>query len=65
MSDRTFLVTGALGCIGAWVVERLLARGDRPVVFDLGSEPRRIRDLVGDEGLQRVGFFQGDIADPT
>lgn len=65
MTSRTFLVTGALGCIGAWVVQRLLERGDRPVIFDLGSEPRRIRDLVGEEGLQRVGYFQGDIADPT
>lgn len=57
-------MTGALGCIGAWVVERLLERGDTPVVFDLGSEPRRIRDLVGEEALARVRLVQGDIADP-
>ena len=61
---QTFLVTGALGCIGAWTVERLLARGDRPVVFDLGTEPRRIRDLVGEEALSGVTFVKGDIADP-
>ncbi len=61
--SRAYFLTGALGCIGAWVVERLLARGDTPVVFDLGGDPRRIRDLVGDEGLERVRFVQGDIAD--
>lgn len=62
--NQTFLVTGALGCIGAWTVERLLARGDRPVVFDLGTEPRRIRDLVGEEALGGLKFVKGDIADP-
>ena len=44
----TFLVTGALGCIGAWVVSRLLERGDTPVVYDMGTDPRRIRDLIGE-----------------
>lgn len=61
--SSTTLVTGALGCIGAWVVERLLDRGETPLVFDLGHDPRRVRDLVGEEGLERVQFVQGDIAD--
>ena len=61
----TFLVTGALGCIGAWVVSRLLERGDTPVVYDMGTDPRRIRDLIGEEKLERVRFVQGDIADPA
>lgn len=62
MSQRCF-VTGALGCIGAWVVKALLERGDEPVVFDQGGDARRIRDLVGDAGLARVRFVQGDITD--
>ena len=62
--SSTYFVTGALGCIGAWVVKTLLERGDVPVVFDLGGDPRRIRDLVGDEALERVRFVQGDITDP-
>ncbi len=61
--SSTYFVTGALGCIGAWVVKQLVERGDVPVVFDLGGDPRRIRDLVGDEGLARVRFVQGDITD--
>ena len=63
--SRPFLVTGAMGCIGAWVVERLLERGDRPVVFDAGDDPRRIRDLVGEQGLSRVEFVRGDVAEPA
>src|SRR5204863_2394206 len=60
---HTYFVTGALGCIGAWVVKQLVERGDVPVVFDLGGDPRRIRDLIGEEGLARVRFVQGDITD--
>jgi nucleoside-diphosphate-sugar epimerase len=31
----TTLVTGAFGCIGAWVVRALLAEGERPVAREL------------------------------
>lgn len=61
--SKPYLVTGALGCIGAWVVHQLLARGDQPFVLDLPGDRRRIRDLVGDEGLARVTFLDGDITD--
>ena len=39
------LVTGAFGCIGAWVVRGLLADGERPVLFDVGDDPWRMRML--------------------
>ena len=55
MND-TYFVTGALGCIGAWVVKQLVERGDRPVVFDVGGDPRRIRDVLGEQGLAKVQF---------
>ncbi len=61
--SRPYFVTGALGCIGAWVVERLLARGDRPIVFDTGGDPYRLRDLVDEAGLQAVQFVNGDVTD--
>lgn len=62
MND-TYFVTGALGCIGAWVVKQLVERGDRAVVFDLGGDPRRIRDVLGENGLAKVQFVAGDITD--
>ncbi|MBC8329614.1 MAG: NAD-dependent epimerase/dehydratase family protein, partial [Planctomycetes bacterium] len=60
---KTWFVTGALGCIGAWVVKTILDRGDAPVVFDLGGDPRRIRDVVEPEAFGRIRFVQGDVTD--
>ncbi len=60
---KTWFVTGALGCIGAWVVKTVLDRGDTPVVFDLGGDPRRIRDVVEPEAFARIRFVQGDVTD--
>lgn len=59
----TYFVTGALGCIGAWVVKQLVERGDTPVVFDLGGDPRRIRDVLAADDLAKVRFVEGDITD--
>ncbi len=61
MPDR-FLVTGGLGCIGAWAAHELLAEGAEVVVADLGTADHRLRNLVGDApaGLTRVAL---DITD--
>jgi nucleoside-diphosphate-sugar epimerase len=59
----TTLVTGAFGCIGAWVVRGLLAEGERPVAFDLGDDPWRMRMIVGPDAPTRVTIVRGDIAD--
>lgn len=65
MTDRAVFVTGALGCIGAWVVKQLLDAGDRPVVFDLGDDRRRLRQVIDEDALERVTFLQGDIGDAS
>jgi len=57
------LVTGAFGCIGAWVVRGLLAAGERPVAFDLGDDPWRMRMLVGPDVASRLVAVRGDVAD--
>src|SRR5919206_4608536 len=59
----TTLVTGAFGCIGAWVVRALLADGERPVAFDLGDDPWRMRMIVGPDVASRLTVVRGDIAD--
>ena len=59
----TTLVTGAFGCIGSWVVRGLLADGERPVVYDLGDDPWRMRMIAGDDVASRVTLVRGDIAD--
>lgn len=61
MADR-FLVTGGLGCIGAWTAHELLAAGDEVIIADLGTADHRLRNLVGDDpaGLTRIPL---DITD--
>jgi nucleoside-diphosphate-sugar epimerase len=57
------MVTGALGCIGAWVVRQLAADGDRVVGFDLGGSTHRLDLLVPDR--ERVTLVAGDVTDPA
>jgi nucleoside-diphosphate-sugar epimerase len=63
MSER-FLVTGALGCIGAWTVARLVSEGVPVVAFDAGPDPYRLRYLLDDEALEAVTLVRGDITAP-
>jgi UDP-glucuronate 4-epimerase len=62
-SGERFLVTGALGCIGAWTVRALVRDGVPVVAFDLGSDPRRLRLIMTDGELAAVTFVRGDITD--
>jgi len=54
------LVTGAFG---AWAFRGLLAAGERPVAFDLGDDPWRVRMIAGPDAIDRVVLVRGDIAD--
>lgn len=62
MAER-YLVTGAYGCIGAWVVQELVANGRDVVTFDLSSEPRRLRLLLDADAVAAIPHVAGDIAD--
>ncbi len=62
-SDGRFLVTGAMGCIGAWAVRELVAEGTPVVAFDRSTDPRRLRLLLSAEELARVTFVAGDVTD--
>ncbi len=62
MTESIF-ITGALGCIGAWVAKHLVERGDLPVAFDLGDDRRRLRDVMDEDELARVRFVQGDLCE--
>jgi len=62
-TQERFLVTGALGCIGAWTVRTLVQAGTPVAVFDLGSDPHRLRLILTPDELARVQFIQGDITD--
>ncbi len=61
MAERV-LVTGVLGCLGAWVAKRALDRGDEVVGYDLGEDRSRLRLVLGNDE-QSVTLLQGDITD--
>lgn len=63
MPGTAYFLTGALGCIGAWIVKALVERGDGPIVFDRTDDRRRLRALLDDHQLDGVRFLKGDITD--
>jgi nucleoside-diphosphate-sugar epimerase len=63
MDTERFLVTGALGCIGAWAVKQLVDEGVPVWTYDLPGDPHRLRLIMNDEALARVHFVTGDITD--
>jgi len=64
MAQERFLVTGGLGCIGAWVVRNLVREGVPVTVFDLGSDPHRLRLVMTEAEFDQVSFISGDICEP-
>ena len=64
MSDnRTFLVTGAMGCLGAWVLNHLVHDGAKIIATDLSTDPVRPRLLMGEEQLAKINWQQLDVTD--
>jgi nucleoside-diphosphate-sugar epimerase len=63
MKQEQFLVTGALGCIGAWVVRELLLENVPVAIYDLGGSLHRLRLILDDEQIQQVRIINGDICD--
>lgn len=58
-----FLVTGALGCIGAWTIRALAREGTSVTAYDLGRDRRRLEQIMTPDELARVRFVTGDITD--
>jgi nucleoside-diphosphate-sugar epimerase len=63
MTNERFLVTGALGCLGSWVVRNLVRDGTPVYAFDLAADPRRMALLMTEPELAGVHLIQGDITD--
>jgi nucleoside-diphosphate-sugar epimerase len=58
-----YLVTGALGAVGAWTVRALLDRGHDVVTYDLGGSDHRLRLALTDEQLAKLARVHGDVTD--
>ena len=61
MAQQHFFVTGAMGCIGAWVVRNLVQENSSVTVFDLSADRHRLELIMTADELTRVTFIQGDL----
>jgi UDP-glucuronate 4-epimerase len=62
-SGERFLVTGAHGCIGSWVVRTLIREGGDVTALDLDDTPRRWPVVMSAAEIAAVRRVQADIAD--
>lgn len=63
MSSERWLITGALGCVGAWCCRQLVREGHAVVGLDLGSDQRHAQVVMSGEELAAVELVRGDITD--
>jgi UDP-glucuronate 4-epimerase len=65
MAQSRYLVTGALGCIGAWVVRNLVQQNMDTTIFDLGTNTQRLKLIMTPDELSRIRTAEGgDITQP-
>lgn len=63
MSKKVYLVTGASGCIGSWVLRNLVDEGARIVAADLAEPAARTRLLLSDEEIDNLNWQRLDVTD--
>jgi len=61
MNEEHFLITGGMGCLGAWVIRNLVQEGIPTTIFDLSTDDHRLRLIMSDEEVESVNFIRGDI----
>ena len=62
MSER-FLITGALGCIGASACAHLVREEVPVVAYDLGTNVDRLELIMSQDELERLVRVRGDVTD--
>ncbi len=65
MAEGPLLVSGAAGCIGAWIVSRLSQAGREVVALDRSDDRRRLRLAMDEEAARAVPWLNVDISDAT
>ncbi|NNL19119.1 MAG: NAD(P)-dependent oxidoreductase [Boseongicola sp.] len=63
MANETYLVTGAMGCIGSWVLRHLTDQGAHIVATDLQDDPVRARLLLSDAEIADITWERLDVTD--
>ena len=57
------LITGSMGCIGAWVIRHLLDQGIDFVATDLSDDPVRPRLLMSEHEIAGINWRRLDVTD--
>ena len=63
MSEERWLITGALGCIGAWCCRQLVREGHAVVAFDLGTDRSRAELVMSPDEIEAINYTKGDVTD--
>lgn len=63
MSNETFMITGSMGCIGAWVLRNLVDDGVKIIATDLATDPVRPGLLLTPDELNQITFTRLDVTD--
>ncbi len=63
MAEPSYLVTGSMGCLGAWALYHLVQQGKRAVSFDLSTDRQRLNLLLPPDDQAAITFVQGDLTD--
>jgi UDP-glucuronate 4-epimerase len=63
MTDERFLITGALGCIGAWSCTQLVREQVPVILYDLGANRERLGLIMSPEELEQLTLVHGDVTD--
>jgi nucleoside-diphosphate-sugar epimerase len=63
MMKEKFFVTGALGCIGTWVLRRLVSQGSEVVATDVSDDFGRLQLLFNEEEIAKLDFQNVDATD--
>lgn len=63
MSAAITLITGTMGCLGAWAAAHLVRRGERVISFDLSTDRSRLNLLLSPDEQDAITFITGDLTD--
>ncbi|MFT5112066.1 MAG: UDP-glucuronate 4-epimerase [Parasphingorhabdus sp.] len=63
MSNEVFLVTGAMGCIGTWVLRHLLDQKANVLATDLSETPERAHLVMTEDEVASINWAKLDVTD--
>jgi UDP-glucuronate 4-epimerase len=63
MTQERFLITGALGCIGAWPCAQLVRENVPVFLYDLSTNRERLELVMSPEELEQLTLVRGDVTD--